>query len=211
MQCKELDPFVLKSIIKIWLLKSLKSSKKWILLVPGCTFLILSNTAVVVTVAELLFQIRILPEFKAPAKNKPVSKRDWKSEYNNHYKCMWSGNQFKLCCVNWWLVYKLKENYNQAMNHLQAQGDVDPSHWPQLFQLSFRTRRNGGRRKIIQKYSLFKEKSCIHVHGIQTWWKYMLSLLNVSSLVGSNLQKTLLGGHGKAHCTVNYTVSRSHQ
>ena len=42
------------------------------LLAPGWTFRILSNTAVVLTVADFLFQMKTLPEFKAPATNKPV-------------------------------------------------------------------------------------------------------------------------------------------
>ena len=45
------------------------------LLVPGWTFLILSNTAVNLIVAELLFQIKTLPEFSAAATNKPVKKQ----------------------------------------------------------------------------------------------------------------------------------------
>ena len=71
----ELAPNVLslckKNKVEILVLKSRKVKKNADLLVVVCKFLILSKTAVNETVAQPLFQIKILPEFNAAAKNKP--------------------------------------------------------------------------------------------------------------------------------------------
>lgn len=60
---------------EILVLKGMKVKKNANLLVLVCTFLILSNTAVNETVAQPLFQIKILPEFNAAAKNRPENER----------------------------------------------------------------------------------------------------------------------------------------